>query len=150
MTNVSAHDLKPEDIDALTDLLLDCELSKDDWGSISAELPKHIGSNFDESQKQRIRIRNLVEKSLEFPDGIEGLLSRVRYWTERSSSWIELARSPSTCSAGFSPILRNSQGSMLGKSGHHLKLALSKLAHYYRTSKWFITHIYALALNRIK
>lgn len=101
--NVSTHELNFEDIQSLTDLLLACDLSKEIWDSISVDLSKQAGTSFDENPNPKIRIYKLVAKSLRFPGGIETLLSRVRFMTDRNLGWYELAKSAFSMLCRFHP-----------------------------------------------
>ncbi|MBK7599641.1 MAG: hypothetical protein IPJ07_14415 [Acidobacteria bacterium] len=79
MIKHSANKLTTEDRQSILEGLLDCDSQEEFWWGIISDLPPEIKLGFDRSASIKERVDNLVKKALEFPNGIETLISRVRF-----------------------------------------------------------------------
>src|SRR5262245_7802413 len=88
----SRHKLKFEDRDWLVECLLKCDKTEEFWRYVIVDFTEEIGAGYRYGATIKQQVDSLVSKSLEFPDGIETMLSRVRSRTDVSLPWRDLAK----------------------------------------------------------
>ncbi|MFN0088029.1 MAG: hypothetical protein ACKVX9_21730 [Blastocatellia bacterium] len=92
MMHDSPHNLDPANQQSLIDLMLACNSTRAFWDIVISGLKREIQTGFQEDSTLKTRVSNLVSKSLQFSDGIERLLSQIRFHAGSSDAWRELAR----------------------------------------------------------